>query len=190
MLSKSHYPPYPSPAFNLSQHQGLFPVSQLFISGGQSIGASASASVLPMNIQCWFPLGLTGLISLLFKGLSRVFSNTTIQIQNSRIAVLQRSSFLIVHHLHLYMTPGKTIALIMQTFVGKVMSLFSNMMSKFAIAFLPRNKHLFISWLQLQSAVIWETKKKHLPLFPFFPYLFAWCDGTRFHDPGFLNVEF
>ena len=67
------------PAFNLSQHQGLFPVSRLFASGGQSIGASASASVLLMNIQDWFPLVWTGLISLLFKGLSRVFSNTTVQ---------------------------------------------------------------------------------------------------------------
>ena len=67
----------PSPAFNFSQHQGLFPVIQLFTSSGQSIGASASASVLPMNIQGWFPLGLTGFISLLSKGLSRLFSNTT-----------------------------------------------------------------------------------------------------------------
>ena len=58
---------------------GAFPVSQLFASGGQSIGVSASASVLPMNIQDWFPLGWTGLISLQSKGLSRVFSNTTIQ---------------------------------------------------------------------------------------------------------------
>ena len=58
---------------------GSFPVSQLFISGGQSIGASASASVLPMNIQDWFPLGLNGLIFLQSKGLSRVFSNTTVQ---------------------------------------------------------------------------------------------------------------
>ena len=58
---------------------GSFPVSQFFASGGQSIGASASAPVLPMNIQGWFPLGLTGLISLLSKGLSRVFSSTTVQ---------------------------------------------------------------------------------------------------------------
>ena len=56
-----------------------FPVSQLFAAGGQSTGASASASVLPMNSHSWFPLGLTGLISLLCKGLSRVFSNTTVQ---------------------------------------------------------------------------------------------------------------
>ena len=58
---------------------GSFPMSQLFTSGGQSIGASASASVLPMNIQGWFPLGLTGLISLLSKGLSRIFSSTTVR---------------------------------------------------------------------------------------------------------------
>ena len=58
---------------------GSFPVSQFFSSGGQSIGVSASASVLPMNIHNWFPLGLTGLISLQSKGLSRVFSNTTVQ---------------------------------------------------------------------------------------------------------------
>ena len=58
---------------------GSFPVSQFFESGGQSVGVSASASVLPVNIQDWFPLGLTGLISLQSKGLSRVFSNTTVQ---------------------------------------------------------------------------------------------------------------
>ena len=68
----------PSPfAFNLSQHQGHFSMSQLFTSGGQSIGASASASVLLMNVQCWFPLGLTDLI-LLSKEVSRVFSSTTV----------------------------------------------------------------------------------------------------------------
>ena len=58
---------------------GSFPMSQFFASGGQSIGASASASVLPLNIQDWFPLGLTGLISLQSRRLSRVFSNTTVQ---------------------------------------------------------------------------------------------------------------
>ena len=73
----SHPLPPPSPsAFNLSRHQG--PNNQLFTSGGPSIGASASAPVLPMSIQGGFPLGLTGLISLHFKGLSRVFSSTTI----------------------------------------------------------------------------------------------------------------
>ena len=64
---------------SLCPASGSFPVSQIFVSGGQSIEASASASVLPTNIQAWFPLGLTGLISLLSKGLSRVFSKTTVQ---------------------------------------------------------------------------------------------------------------
>ena len=79
-IQPSHPLSFPSsPAFSLSQHQGLFPVSWLFISGGQSIGASASASIPPMNIQDWFPLGWIGLISLQSKGLSRVFPNTTVQ---------------------------------------------------------------------------------------------------------------
>ena len=67
---------------------GYFTVSQLFASGGQRIGAAASTSVLPMNNQGWFPLGLTGLISLLSRELSRVFSNTTVQ----------KHQFFIVHH--------------------------------------------------------------------------------------------
>ena len=68
-----------SPALNLSQHQGFFPVSWLFASGGQRTGASASASVLSMNIQGWFLWQWTYMISLQSKGLSRVFSNTTVQ---------------------------------------------------------------------------------------------------------------
>ena len=67
------------PTFNLSQHQGVFKWVQFFASGGQSTGVSASPSVLPMNIQDWFPLGWTGWVSLQSKGLSRVFSNTTVQ---------------------------------------------------------------------------------------------------------------
>ena len=66
------------PAFNLSQHQESFQMSPFFASGGQSIGVSALASVLPMNIQDWSPLGWTGWISLKSRGLSRVFSNTTV----------------------------------------------------------------------------------------------------------------
>ena len=80
VIQPSHLLSSPSPlAFNLSRHQGLLPKSQFFTSGGQSIGASASASVFPMNSQDLFPFRLTGWISLQFKGLSRVFSNTTVQ---------------------------------------------------------------------------------------------------------------
>ena len=76
-IQPSHPLSSPSPTFNLSQHH--FQMSQLFPSGGQSIGVSASTLVLPMNAQDWFPLGYTGWISLQAKGLSRVFSNTTVQ---------------------------------------------------------------------------------------------------------------
>ena len=79
MFQPSHALSSPSPpAFNLSQHQGLFWWVSSF-HGGQSIRASPSALVLPMNIQDWFPLGLTAWISLQSKGLSRVFSSTTVQ---------------------------------------------------------------------------------------------------------------
>ena len=119
-------------------------MSQPFTPGSQSIAASASASVLPVNIQSWFPLGLPGLISLLSKGLSRVFSSTTVQKhQFSRC-----SAFFMVQLSYLSMTSGQTIDLTIQTFVGKVMSLLFNMLSRFVIAFLPRSKCLLISWLQ------------------------------------------
>ena len=89
-----------------SPASGSFLVSQFFASGGQSIGASASAAILPMNIQGWFPLGLTSLISLLSKGRSRVFS----QHHSSKASILQCSVFFMVHLSHPYLTTGKTIA--------------------------------------------------------------------------------
>ena len=131
---------------------GSFPVNQLFTSGGQSIGTSASA--FPMNIQGWFPLGLTALISLLFKGLSRV-----LQHHSSKASILRRSAFFMILVSHPYITIGKTIALTGRTFVGKVMSLLFNKLSRLVIAFLPRNKRLLISWLQSPSAVIWGPPK-------------------------------
>ena len=93
---------------------GSFPMSQLFPSGGQSIGVSASSSVLPMNSQDWFPLGLTALISLQSKRLSRVFSNTTVQKHQFFGTQLSLWS----NSWHLYMTTGKTIALTRQTFIS------------------------------------------------------------------------
>ena len=93
---------------------GSFPMNQFFTSGGQHIVTSASASVLPMNIQGWFPLGLTGLLSLLSKGLSRVFSSTTVQ--KHRFLCTQPS--LRVQLSHWNMTTGKTIAVTIWTFVG------------------------------------------------------------------------
>ena len=103
---------------------GSFPMSQFFASGGQSTGALASASVLPMNIQDWFPLGMAGLISLQSKGLSRVFFNTTVWKH------LRGSAFFMIQLSHPYMTIGKTVAWIRWTFVGKVMSLLFNTLSR------------------------------------------------------------
>ena len=97
---------------------GSFPVSQLFASGGQSIVVSASASVLPMTIQDWFTLGLTGFISLLSKGLSRGFSSTTV----SKPSVLWCSVFIIIQFSHPYVTTGKSIALTIWTFVSSDVS--------------------------------------------------------------------
>ena len=134
---------------------GSFPMSQLFASGRQSIGTSFSASVLPMIIHSWFLLGLIGLISLLSKGLWRVFSSTTVQ--NHQFFGAQPSKW--SRSQHPYMTTGKTIALTTQASIGKVMSLLFNRLSRFVIAFLPRSKRLLISWLQLPSAVILKPKK-------------------------------
>ena len=117
---------------------GSFPISQFLASGGQKIGVSASASVLPMNVQDWFPLGWTDWITLQSKRLSRVFSNTTVQ---------------------KYLFFSSHIALARQTFVGKIMSLLFNILSRLVITSLPRSKHLLTSWLQSLSAVILEPKK-------------------------------
>ena len=134
---------------------GSFLMSWLFVSGGQSNGAFTSASVLPMYIQDWSPLGWTGWISLQSKGLSRVFSNTTVQ----KHQFFGSSAFFMAQLSHLYMTTGKSIALTRLTFVGKVMPQLFNMLSRFVIAFLPQSKHLLISWMQSPSAVILEPRK-------------------------------
>ena len=136
-----------------------FPVSQFFASGGQSIGASAS--ILSMNIQDWFPLGWTDLISLQSKGLSRVLSSTTVQ---------KHHFFSVQPYLwtHLLWTTTLTSAcdywkkhtLTIWTFAGKLMSLLFNMLSRFLMALLPRSRHFFlISCLQSPSTVILVPKK-------------------------------
>ena len=135
-------------------------MSQLFTSGGQSIGVSASASVLPMNIQDLSPLGWTGWISLLFKGLLK----SLLQHHSSKASILLPSAFFIVQLSHPYMTTGKTIALARLTFVDKVMSLLFNMLSRLVITFLPRSKRLLISWLQSPSAVIFGAPKNKIKL--------------------------
>ena len=116
---------------------------------------SFSFSISPSNEnQDWFPLRWTGWISFQSKGLSRVFSNTTVQSTNSSVL-----SFIYNQFSHPYMTTGKTIALTRWNFVGKVMSLLFNMLYRLVITLLPRSKCLLISWLQSPSAVILEPRK-------------------------------
>ena len=124
-LSQWCHPTISSSVIPFSSHlqsfpaSGSFQISQFFTSGGQSIGASASISVLPTNIQDWFPLGLTGLISLQSKELKSL-----LQHHSSKASILRRSAFFMVQLSHPYVTTGKTIALTRRTFVGKVMSAF------------------------------------------------------------------
>ena len=96
-----------------------------------------------------------------------------IQHHSSKASILQHSAFFTVQLSHPYMITGKTIALTRWTFVGKVMSLLLNMLSRLVITFLPRSKRLLISWLHSSSAVILEPPKINQPLFPLFPHLFA-----------------
>ena len=115
---------------------GSFPMSQFFTSGGQSIGVSASASVLPINIQDWFPLGWTDLLAV--QGTLK----SLLQYHSSEASILRHSAFFMIQLSHPYITTGKTIALTRQTFVGKVMSLLFNMLCRLPRAFLPTSKHL------------------------------------------------
>ena len=146
--------PPSAPVLNLSQYQGL---SQWVHSSHQvvkSIGTSASASILPMNIQ-GFPLGWTGLISLAVQGILK----SLLQHRSSKASILRCSAFCMVQLWHPYMTTRKTLTLTIWAFVGKVMSLLFNMLFRLALAFLPRSKRLLISRLQSPSAVILEPPK-------------------------------
>ena len=131
---------------------GSFPMSHFFASGGQNIGVSASASVLPMNTQDWSSLRLTSLISLQSKGHSTVLSNTTVQFKSINSSALYSPTLTSIHDY------WKNILLTRWNFFGKVMSLLFNMLCRLFIAFLPRSKHCLISWLQSPSAVIFEPK--------------------------------
>ena len=135
-----------------------------------------------------------GLISLMIDWMDLLAVQGTLKslLQNhsSKVSILRHSTF-IVHLSHPYMTTGKTIALTTGRFVDKLMSLLFNMLSSFLTAFLPRRKHLLISWMQSSSAVILEPSKyKVCHGFHCFPNYMPWSDGTRCHDLRFLNVVF
>ena len=144
-------------------------MSLLFASGGQSIRALALASVLPVNIQGWFPLGLTGLISLLLQELSRVFSTA---VQKHLFFGIQFSYDPTLTPIHDYWE-NLSFDYLDLCWQSDVFAL--NMLSRFVIAFLPRSKCLLISWLQSLFTVFWSP---NLSLFPVFPLLFKmkWWD--------------
>ena len=144
---------------------GSFSVSWCLASGGQSFEASASASVLLMNIQDWFPLGWTGWISLQSEGLSSL-----LQHHSSKASVHWCSDFFIVQLSHPYMTTGKTIALTRQTFVSKVMSLLFNMLSRLVITFLPRSLQWDLNSWQMQQALLLPPVPSRWPPAPFYPH--------------------
>ena len=120
-----------------------FQMSQLFASGGQSIGVSASTSVLPMNTQDWSPFKMDWLDLLADQGTLK----SLLQHHSSKASILRSTAFFTAQLSHPYMTTGKTIGLARQTCVGKVMSLLFIIFSRLVISFLPRSKRLLISWL-------------------------------------------
>ena len=187
-MQQSHSLLSPSPpAFNLSQHQGLFK----WVSSSHQV-----AKVLEFQLQHqffqwifdWFPLGWTGWISLQSKDSQE--SSPTPQFKSINSSVL---SFLYSPTLTSIHSYWKTTALSRWTFLGKVTSLLFNMLSRLVITFLPRTKHLLISWLQSPSAVILEPppqkKNEVCHCFHCFPIYLPWSDGTRSHNLCFLNVE-
>ena len=141
-----------------------FLMSQLFTSGGQSIGASPLASILPMNIQAW---------SCCPRDSQE--SSPTPQFKSINSLMLSLVYGPTLTSIHYY---WKNYSLTRQTFVGKVICLLLNMLSRWVIGFLPRSKHLLISWLQSHSAVILEPPKIKSVTVSIFPHLFPmkWWD--------------
>ena len=181
-IQPSHPLSSPSPpTFNLSQHQVFSSESVLWIRWPKYW--SFSFSISPSSEY-------SGLISFRMDWLDLLAVQGTLksllQHHSAKASILLHSAFFIVQFLHPYMTTGKIIALTRWTFVGKVMSLLFNMLSRLVITFLPRSKCLLISWLQSPSAVILEPKKIKFDTLPIY---FPRIDGTRCHDLSFLNVE-
>ena len=171
-----------------SQHQGLF-------HGVDSSHQVAKVLKLQlqhlihilMNIQGRFPLGLTGFYFLVGQGILR----SLLWHHSLKASILQSSDFFMVQLSHPYMNTGKTTALTIWTFVGKIISLLFNMLSRLVIAFLPRSKGLLISCLQLPSAVILDPPKmKSLIISIVSLSICHEVMGPRSHDLSFLNVEF
>ena len=147
-------------------------MSQFLASGGQNIGVSALASVLPISIQDWY-LRVDWFDLAVQRTLKGIFQH-----HSAKTSILCHSAFSIVPLSHPYKTTGKTIALIRWTFFGKVMHLLFNMLSRLVIDFLPRSKHLSISLLQSPPVLILKPPKIKFISFHYFPIYLPWSDGT------------
>ena len=165
-----------------------------------SIRVFSTESILRMRWPKYWSFGFsinpsnehTGLISFRMDWLDLLAVQGTLksllQHHSSKASIFRCSALFTVQLSHPYMTTGKTIPLTRQTFVGKVMSLLFNMLSRLVISFLPRSKRLLISWLQSPSAMILEPPKIVWHCFHCLPIYFPWGDGTGCHDLSFLNV--
>ena len=184
-IKPSHSLLSPSPsAPNPSQHQGLFQ----WVSSSHEVAKVLEFQPQHQSFQ-WTPrlicFTIDWLDLLVVQGTRKIL----LQHHSSKASILQCSAFFIIQLSHPYMTTGKTIALTRRTFVGKVMSLLFNMLSRLVITFLPKSKCLLISWLQSLSEVILEPpKNKVWHCFHCFPIYCPWS-GTRCHNLRFLNVE-
>ena len=172
------------PALNLPQHMVFFSELALCIKWPKYW----SFSISPSN-EC------SGLISFRIDWFDLLAVQGTpkglLQHHSSKASILWHSAFFMVHLSHPYLTTVKTIVLTRQTFVGKVMSLLFNMLSRLVITFLPRSKRLLISWLQSPPTVIFGAQEHKIGhCFYCFPIFMPWSDGTRCHDLHFLNIEF
>ena len=174
-IQPSHPLPSPSPpAFDLSQHQGLFQ----WVSSLHQV-----AKVLQLQFQHQSSSEYPGLISFRIVWFDLLLAvqgtlKSLLQHNSSKVSILWCSAIFVVQLSYLYMTTWKTIALTIQTFVGKVMSLIFNTLSRFVISFLSRSKHLLISWLQSPSTVILEPKKIKSVTDFIFPHLLGFPDSS------------
>ena len=186
-LSRWHHPTSSSSVIPFSfclqsfPASGSFQMSQLFVSGGAS-------AISPSNEY-------SGLISFRMDWLDLLTVQGTLksllQHHESKSSILWCSAFFMVQLSHPYMTIGKTMALTIQTFVSKVMSLLFNTLCRFVIAFLPKEQASF----NFMAAVticsdFGAQENKICHCFQFFPSYLPWNDGTRFHDLSFVNIEF
>ena len=182
-IQPSHPLSSPSPpALNLSWYQGLFH----WVHSLHQVAKVLELQLQHQSFQWIFsPLGLTCLISLLSKGISSVFSSTTIW--KHQFFVTQPFFGPTITSIHDY---WKNHSFDYMDFCQQSDVSVFNVLSRFVTAFLPRSKCLLISWLQPPSAVILEPRKIKSVTVPLFPFYLSWSDGTGCHDLSFLNFEF